>query len=361
MTFTPVESKAATSGPSPLEQFRLSPLYTRLRMKKYKDRLYNSDTSFTPATLQESAEKKGKEGGSKGSSFVSSVIALLIDAGYDDNLVEVLQVGRNVQVYLDDRIGSKTDHIRGVLANIGEVEMVAKPEDDPTTGTYVYLVQPTTGRDPGEVIQRISQADGTGTMRDTGRGFGESKKQRRQFQGKGVAPQSDTTDCRGRRVLHDKDKTECFTPYAEGKNTGLSPVSVTPSRPQHDFHPSDSVWVLGEGDAVLSGVVAEVHGVGTTRHYLVRLADGSYVNTSSAYATAQELVDYENRYRSLKLEVPPEEPASARQTGKVKQLPEGLLDRLIAVIEKAIRVQSAKKPGHIGGVNMGRREKDKRG
>jgi len=81
--------------------------------------------------------------------FVNSIIVACIDAGLNQNLVEV-ETGKSgkVYIYLDDRINDKLEEIDNLLSQYGEVNLVRRPEDDRVLGTYLYAVSKSGNKSP---------------------------------------------------------------------------------------------------------------------------------------------------------------------------------------------------------------------
>lgn len=72
-------------------------------------------------------------------SFAEAVAAKLIDAGYEQNLVEVQIDPRGfILVHLDERIGDGDADIPQVLAEFGMSKLLSTPAKNPATGTFVY-------------------------------------------------------------------------------------------------------------------------------------------------------------------------------------------------------------------------------
>lgn len=81
--------------------------------------------------------------------FVNSIIVACIDAGLNQNLVEV-ETGKSgkVYIYLDDRVTDKLEEIDNLLSQYGEVNLVRRPEDDRVLGTYLYAVSKSGNKSP---------------------------------------------------------------------------------------------------------------------------------------------------------------------------------------------------------------------
>lgn len=319
---------------SALARFRQTPAYRKLR-----DKVGHQDTdgqkpmqqsaTFTPANLKERAEVMIDyvQGGGRVDNlfrlanghrliveslddFADSIIALLVDAGFDDNLVEVEAEGKAVMIYLDEYTSAKHKDVRSVLAEIANVELISNPDDNPELGTYIYKVEPHDGKDTSRTISQIAddpvgKEAGTET-KDSGPKKESRKARKREDQIKprkpnsdGTAPQPDTRNKKGKRVMHDAG--ECFSPAKkEAKNGGaLSAVPHVKKGEWFDTH--DQVWVVDD-NVPMEVTVIEVKNLGDEwgEAYICRRDDGSIreYGRRSAHSTREAAVKEANKYRS---------------------------------------------------------------
>jgi len=332
---------------SALARFRHSPLYQKIKNKlRHQDTNYNaSDETFTPANLQEDRaeaivdfiQSGGKlenlfrfANGHKmivenEEDFADSVIAILIDAGFDENLVEVEVKGNKILVYIDERIGEKHKDVRNILAEIADVDLIAMPDDNPEYGTFIFRViahddaiATAQSRVPELAKKQESKCDG------------DLRPPRKNHNS--IGPQPDTRNKKGQRVMHDRSKAEVFTPHEEDSKEALHhrkeklnlkwlktrdhdtsreyhkvdrqlhmQLDKEEASLQEDDYPINShVWVVYEG-VPQQGTVTDITDFGGEwERYWVRFDDNSYADFGrrQVHASRKEAVKEYNRYRS---------------------------------------------------------------
>ena len=77
-------------------------------------------------------------------SLATNLMAALVQAGHDRNLVEVevSEHDNSIYVYLDDTIKEKLNEVLALLGDHGDATIIQRPEDDPKLGAYQVRVRP---------------------------------------------------------------------------------------------------------------------------------------------------------------------------------------------------------------------------
>ena len=148
----------------------MSPMYQiMLKRQGGKNRTYEV---FTPSSVAESLIDAFMDGNSvaqifsvlneevKKDAYAEAAIAVLIDAGFDGNLVEVDDDADKSAIlfYLDPRIRTRRAVIVSSLAQLGETTLVSKPDEN-QYGTYIFRMVPNPGSDPNLVLLRFQPDD----------------------------------------------------------------------------------------------------------------------------------------------------------------------------------------------------------
>ena len=339
---------------SALARFRQSRLYQKLRQSKYHQDTQNADDqTFTPANLKERAEAMIEyvQGGGtvenlfrfdnghkliveSTDDFADAVIAVLIDAGLDDNLVEVETEGDHIIVYLDDRTAGRYKDVPDLLGDIAEVELVSKPDDNPDLGTYVYKVM---SHGDDSHLNKIQALGRDAEKQESKKGEDSLKAKKNNGNGYFTGKQPDTYTKKGKRVMHDDNET--FTPKDEAYDRtkrlmGVEKIYRTSKKKvflvkgdtaakrkrdkaanimakrgykpesddliEDDFGMHDEVWVVYDG-VPLKGTVVDIENFGGEwEQYHVRFEDGSMSSQprGCVHGSRKEAVKKYNKYRT---------------------------------------------------------------
>ena len=143
MSFIP--KRIQESGQSLVDMFRASPVYKQIIKNQGRNPIRLVQSLVEPrANLVEGEE----------ANFPFALMAKLVDIGMDRALVDVIQEGKQLKVYLSDRIGKLNKEIFNMVAEIADGELLAKAEDT-GMGTYIYGMVPKDGVDFDTYIQNL--------------------------------------------------------------------------------------------------------------------------------------------------------------------------------------------------------------
>lgn len=288
-------AKSPARNASPLFKFRQSPLYKKLTIRLQSQGHIKEAENLLDHFMSGGDVDNYFRAGSgsqllieSDSDFVYVVIATLIQAGFDRHLVEVLEKGNSVIIYLDAQVKPDTQKLRGVLSSIADIERMQDADDDPNSGYHIFQATPME-RDYSSMLGGMDKKrrGGDPTAQDTQ--DPKVKKQEREMD-RDTQPQKDTFTKKGKRVLHD-DAEDCFTPRRKRKRRVKRESLVGFDEHDHGLH--DRVWICGDDETgPLPGTVLDIAHYGSDAHecYYVRLDDGKihYVHNFSVYKSKED-------------------------------------------------------------------------
>lgn len=180
MSFLPFnESKGRSQAQQPagpvdvLQLFRSGPLYRALVQKRSRGSvklLVQHDASLV-ANLLEKADSWIANEDRSTDDFSSAVLAKLVDVGLDRALIGAIYEGKQLTVYMSDRIGKLFKEVPTFLSKLAEADLQSSPDGN-NSGLYIFSVRQKPDNDFSGYMSNLLADMRSGE--DTGTGVGQA-------------------------------------------------------------------------------------------------------------------------------------------------------------------------------------------
>ena len=178
------------------------------------DRAENMISQFQAGEDTAKILKDAKENKPKLDDFSVAAMTFLVDKGFDPYLAEVMRIPGGLLVYFNSDIRSARQNPKSLLSQIADVKLVSTPEDDLRIGCFVYKLK-STGKHT--VVSKLGDIPIQKDPMESEMKFKRANQ---------IAPQADTRNKKGQRVLHDQGEEltaeNCFHSEGETKREALA-------------------------------------------------------------------------------------------------------------------------------------------